>query len=190
MARNIYTTLTTNGHVDEFARFVNDSTILLAWVNQNERKSEVEIETGKRMEVNYEILKNTTDQQGKRFKIVKVPMPYPVVSTMKPGDGVYDILETLTYSDGSIFPQGKTIDVIAAASYLNFLIANECVLMAKYWNPGLPDIIRKRDEEALRIIEQAFPGKKIIPINTLAVNLGGGGMHCITINEPKTQLKR
>lgn len=180
-----YTVLTTNGHVDEFARFVNDSTILLAWVKPEDRKSAVEIESAKRMEVNYNILKNSTDQDGKPFKIIKVPMPYPVLNTLQPGDGVYDILSELTFKDGSKFPQGKNIDVIAAASYLNFLIANKVVLMAKYWKPGLPIEIKKRDEEAFNMIQNVFPDKKIIAINTLAVNLGGGGMHCITINEPK-----
>ncbi len=180
-----FTVLTTNGHVDEFARFVNDSTILLAWVKPEDRKSGVEIESQKRMEINYNILKNSTDQNGKPFKIIKVPMPYPVLNTLQPGDGVYDVLSELTYKDGSKFPQGKTIDVIAAASYLNFLIANKVVLMAKYWKPGFSLEIKKRDEEAFNIIQNAFPDKKIIAINTLAVNLGGGGMHCITINEPK-----
>lgn len=180
-----YTVLTTNGHVDEFARFVNDSTILLAWVKPEDRISAVEKESAKRMEVNYNILKNATDQDGKPFKIIKVPMPYPVLNTLQPGDGVYDILSELEYKDGSKFPQGKTIDVIAAASYLNFLIANKVVLMAKYWKPGLPLEIKKRDEEAFNIIQNNFPDKKIIAINTVAVNLGGGGIHCITINEPK-----
>lgn len=180
-----YTVLTTNGHVDEFARFVNDSTILLAWVKPEDRKSAVEIESQKRMEVNYNILKNATDQNGKPFNIIKVPMPYPVLNTLQPSDGVYSILSQLTYKDGSKFQTGKPIDVIAAASYLNFLIANKVVLMAKYWKPGLADEIKTRDKEAFNIIQNAFPDKKIIAINTLAVNLGGGGMHCITINEPK-----
>mgnify|MGYP001788154184 CR=1 FL=1 len=180
-----YTVLTTNGHVDEFARFVNDSTILLAWVKPEERSSAVEIESAKRMEVNYNILKNANDQNGKSFKIIKVPMPFPVLNTLQPGDGVYDILSQLTYRDGSKFPKGKPVDVIAAASYLNFLIANKVVLMAKYWKPNLPLEIKKRDEEAFNIIQNAFPDKKVIAINTLAVNLGGGGIHCITINEPQ-----
>jgi len=180
-----YTVLTTNGHIDEFARFANDSTILLAWVKPEDRISAVEIESAKRMEVNYNILKNATDQDGKPFKIIKVPMPYPVLNTLQPGDGVYDVLSELEYKDGSKFPQGKTIDVIAAASYLNFLIANKVVLMAKYWKPGMPLEIKKRDEEAFNIIQNNFPDKKIIAINTVAVNLGGGGIHCITINEPK-----
>lgn len=188
-AKKYFTVLTTNGHVDEFARFVNDSTIVLAWVNPKDRVSEVEKETGRRMEVNYKILKNATDQNGKPFHIIKIPMPYPSINTLQPGDGVYDILSELSYQDGTKFPKSKPIDVIAAASYLNFLIANDVVLMAKYWKPGLPEYIKQRDAEAQNILQKAFPSKKITPINALAVNLGGGGMHCITINEPKTTQK-
>lgn len=183
--KKYYTVLTTNGHVDEYARFVNDSTIVLAWVDSADRNSPVEIETGKRMEVNYSILTNSKDQNGAHFKILKMPMPYPVTNTLQPGDGVYDVLSTFTYSDGSTFPNGKKIDVIAAASYLNFLIANDRVLMAKYWKPGMSLLIKERDEEAQGILQKAFPDKKIIALDALAVNLGGGGIHCITMNEPK-----
>ncbi len=103
---------------------------------------------------------------------------------MQPGDGVYDQISEMKFSDGTIFPKGKTIDVVAAASYLNFLIANDKVLVAKYWREGMPLKIKRRDEEAQRILQSAFPGRKIIPIDALAINFGGGGMHCITMNEP------
>ncbi len=64
-----YTTTTTNGHVDEYARFVNDSTILLAWIDSADRKNDIERMTGERMAVNYQILKNAAGQDGKPFHI-------------------------------------------------------------------------------------------------------------------------
>ena len=182
--KKYYTVLTTNGHVDEYARFVNDSTIMLASVDAASRTNPLELETGKRMDVNYEILKNATDPDGKHFTIIRMHMPYPVLSTMQPGDGVYDILSNYIYADGTVFPKGKQINVVAAASYCNFLIANDRVLVAKYYKPGMDNKIKIRDEEAQQILQKTFPNKKIIAIDALAVNFGGGGMHCITINEP------
>jgi agmatine deiminase len=106
---------------------------------------------------------------------------------METGDGVYDIIKNYSYKDGTVFPKGKPVKVIAAASYLNFLIANDCVLMPKYWKEGLPLAVKERDAEALSILQSVFPGKKIIALDVLAVNLGGGGIHCITRNEPKVK---
>ncbi len=181
--KKYYTMLTTGGHVDEFARFVNDSTLLLAEVSQQERKSDMEKQTGSRMDINFEILRNATDQNGRHFNIIRMPMPYPVTTKLEPGDSVYAQLKDLQTTAGLSFPDGA-VDCVAAASYLNFLVANDALLVGKYWKKGLSQKIKKRDEEARQILQYAFPGKKIIAIDALAINYGGGGMHCITMNEP------
>lgn len=185
--KTYYTMLTTGGHVDEFARFVNDSTILLAWIGPNDRSSDLEQQTGQRMEANYRILQQARDQDGRPFNIIKMPMPYLMTTTLSPGDSAYSILRSLQLQAGQPFPDGKPVDCVAAASYLNFVVANDVVLVPTYWKEGMPRKIRKRDAEAQAILQQVFPGKAIIPIDALAINYGGGGMHCITINEPKIQ---
>ena len=139
------------------------------------------------MEANYQILKNARDQDGKPFNIIKMPMPYPVTTTLVPGDSVYAQLRSLQTGAGIPFPDGEKIDCVAAASYLNFLVANDVVLVGKYWKEGLSKKIKKRDEEAWAILQKAFPGKTIIALDALAINYGGGGMHCITMNEPKVK---
>ena len=181
----VYTVLTTNGHVDEFARFVNPTTVLLAEADSSDLKDPINRENLKRLSENYAILKTSTDQDGKPLTILRLPLPLPMVATMKPNDGVYDIIKTFKYSDGSTFPTGKPVKVIAAASYNNFLIANDVVLMPKYWRKGLDLRIKTRDEAAQAVLKSVFPDKKIVAIDALAVNFGGGGMHCITRNQPK-----
>jgi agmatine deiminase len=181
---SVYTVLTTNGHVDETARFVNDSTILLA--EPVDLDEPIDQENKRRMDVNFDILKRATDQDGKPFKIVRIPLPKLSFTTLKPNDGVYEIIKNFNYKDGSKFPFGKPINIITASSYLNFLIANDVVLMAKYYSEQNRDLsVKKRDEAAENVLKSVFPNKKIIGINAFPINLGGGGIHCITRNEPK-----
>ena len=180
-----YTVVTTNGHIDEFARFVNDSTILLASVAVEDLEDPIAQVNHQRMETNYEILKKATDQNGKPFTIIRIPLPKTILNTMKPGDSVYDYISTLTYEDGSVFPKGEEITVVAAASYLNFLITDQVILGQKYWRTGWEATIKKRDEEVQTVLEKIFPSRKVIMLDALAINLGGGGIHCITMQEPK-----
>ncbi|AWX45557.1 Agmatine deiminase [Flagellimonas maritima] len=179
-----YTAVTTNGHIDEFARFVNDSTILLASVKAKDLEDPVAAENHKRMEENYNILTKATDQNGNPFNIIRMPLPKLVLGKMGPGDLVYDFISELEYEDGSVFPVGDEVTVIAAASYLNFLITDEVVIGQKYYSDGMDKEIEERDKEAKNILQQVFPNRTIVMINALAVNFGGGGIHCITMNEP------
>jgi len=179
-----YTVITTNGHIDEFARFVNDSTILLAQVDSAVSGDPIAAENFKRIEENYKILAAATDQDGKPFTIVRLPLNRTVYSTLSPGDWVYDYLKTLNYQDGSSFPDGDTIKVIAALSYLNFIITNKVIIGQSCWREGMPDELKLQDEKALKVLQSVFPGRKVIMIDALAVNLGGGGLHCISMQQP------
>jgi agmatine deiminase len=178
----IYTVLTTNGHIDEIARFVNDSTILLAEVDAAEvfLNDPIAIENKKRLDKNYEILQKARNMNGKLFKIVRIPLPVANIGRMEPGDPVYDIIAEMKFVDGPNFPQGKAIKVIAAASYCNFLIANDIVIAPKYFKKGDSIDVKQRDETARQVLQKVFPNKKIVMIDALAINLGGGGIHCIT----------
>ena len=180
-----YTAVTTNGHIDEFARFINDSTILLAQVDPADMEDPIAQENHRRMEENLQILKNATDQNGKPFRIERISLPKTIIETIKPGDSVYDFISTLNFEDGSSFPKGEPVQIIAAASYLNFLITDKVIIGQKYWKEGLDESNRQRDQEAADTLQKLFPEKKIILLDALAINFGGGGIHCITMQEPK-----
>ena len=179
-----YTVVTTNGHIDEFARFVNDSTILLAEIDSTELDDPIAFENHKRMEENYKILSEATDQDGKPFTIIRMPLPGTIFSTMSPGDYIYEYIKTLDYKDGSAFPNGDTVKVIAALSYLNFIITNTVVIGQTCWREGMPNELKLKDEKATQILQSVFPNRKVIMIDALAVNLGGGGIHCISMQQP------
>ncbi len=181
-----YTVVTTNGHVDEFARFVDPNTILLAEIDSSDLVDDpIARENHRRIEENLRILQSARDQDGRPFRIVRMPMPKTILWEMQPDDPVYQVISEMEFEDGHTFPMGEAIDVVAAASYLNFLISNGIVIGQKYWRDGLDPEIKKRDEAAQRILQEVFPGRKIVMLDALSVNWGGGGIHCITIHEPK-----
>lgn len=181
-----YRSASANNHMDEYCRFVSPDTVLLAEVTEGEAaKGPVEKENRRRMEDNYEILKNARDQDGKPFIIVRIPMPETLYFTAGPGDEIYaNLASSGNFTDGTRFPDGEPVQVVPALSYCNFLISNGVVLAQKYWKKGLPDSVRKKDEVALKVLRQVFPDRKVITIDTVALNFGGGGIHCATQQQP------
>ena len=179
-----YTVVTTNGHIDEFARFVNDSTILLAKMDSLELADPIAFENNKRIEENYKILSDATDQDDNPFTIIRMPLPGTIFSTMSPGDYVYEYIKTLDYPNGNTFPKGDTVKVIASLSYLNFIITNSVIIGQACWREGMPNKLKQGDEKAAQILKTVFPNRKVIMIDALAVNLGGGGIHCISMQQP------
>ncbi|HET7333543.1 MAG TPA: agmatine deiminase family protein [Rhizomicrobium sp.] len=63
-----------------------------------------------------------------------------------------------------------------AASYVNFYLPNGAVVMPSFDDAG--------DEPARAVIADCFPGRDILQIETLDIVAGGGGIHCITQQEP------
>lgn len=179
-----YTVVTTDGHIDEFARFVNDSTIVLAYVPEEDLADPIAAENHKRMEENAALLKGATTADGRPFTIVRMPLPKTMVHTMQPGDPIYDYIATLDYADGSTFPQGEAVNVIAAGSYLNFTITNEVIIGQKFWQEGMDEAMKLRDQQVREQLQELFPNRTVIMLDALAVNLGGGGIHCITMHQP------
>jgi agmatine deiminase len=181
-----YTVLTTGGHIDEFCRFADANTILLAEVDANEITSDpVAAENQKRIEENYQILKNATDQDGKPFRILRVPMPPTQVATLTPRDGVYDAISTMNFTDKHVFPKGKNIRAVMASSYLNFLISNKIIVAQKYYDGKNGANFQTRDAAAKNALQNAFPNHKIVMLDARAINWGGGGIHCITMQQSK-----
>lgn len=63
-----------------------------------------------------------------------------------------------------------------AASYINFYIANEAVLVPQFQD--------KHDKLACDILGKLFPDCRICPIDARAIIIGGGNIHCITQQIP------
>jgi agmatine deiminase len=156
----------TNWHVDEFCRFVDANTLLLAEVSDEDMERHPFYRlVHERLDENYHILKNATDQDGNPFKIIRVPQA-PVIFTASQRDNV-EILYT------------------PVTSYLNFVITNHSVIIPTYHTEGAADYIRQKDEEAMSIFRQVFPTREVWAVNALELNHKGGGLHCVTLPQPK-----
>jgi agmatine deiminase len=65
---------------------------------------------------------------------------------------------------------------VLASSYINFYLPNGGVVM-----PSFDDL---QDEKARAVIASCFPDRDILQIDALDIVQGGGGIHCITQQEP------
>ncbi|WP_058834560.1 agmatine deiminase family protein [Luteimonas abyssi] len=69
-----------------------------------------------------------------------------------------------------------------AASYANFLILNDAVLMPGYGDPA--------DIDAAAVVAQAFPGREIVQIDCRPLIWQNGSLHCLTMQLPRGVLAR
>ncbi|MBO3275193.1 agmatine deiminase family protein [Pseudomonas schmalbachii] len=83
-----------------------------------------------------------------------------------------------------LFEASEAVDSEAevfCASYTNFYIANGAIIMPAY---GIA-----ADDEAAATLRRAFPGREVVPVRINHLAHGGGGVHCITQQQPAWPLK-
>lgn len=132
----------THGHIDDFCRFTDKQTIVLA-----EEKNATDA-NHRILEENRERLESAKLENNKKPEIIRLPMPAP-----------------LTFAG-----------VRLPASYANFYIANEAVLV--------PTFNDENDRIALGILAELFPSRKIVGIHAVDLVWGLGTLHCLSQQEP------
>ncbi len=183
-----YIGLGTGGHTDEFVRFANANTILLAWVSEAERYANpVNTLNFERMSANERILREAVDQDGRPFQIVRVPLPPPILKNIKLNEpGMWDSLYNVSVS---VFPKslnlnpGDSVFRVAAASYLNYYVANGVVLLPDYSMHG--EEYKLLQEKVANTFSKIYPDKELVFLEVMPLNWEGGGIHCGTQQEPK-----
>lgn len=150
----------TSGHVDNLCRFVRPAEVVLTWTDD---KNDPQYETSRE---NYEILLKETDAKGRRFKIHKIHQPSPIYVEKED-------VATVDFAEKTL---RKTPGYRLAASYVNFYIANGALIVPVYNDP--------KDEEALAKFKEILPERKIIGVYSREILLGGGAIHCITLQQP------
>ena len=202
---NALTAIPTNGHTDEYVRWVGENTVLLAYVpNGSEAPSRsVDGRTHFRLEKIRQTL------VGRGIEIIGVPTAKDYLEYLGPGSCAYDSVFDMKFTGGtyfnnvlgkrvpaknipilSIYPEGTKIPFYSARSYLNFVITDKFVLMPKYNDDT------SRDRLAYDVIKRVFEidvyrrsgiNRTVVQIeNVDRLNLCGGGMHCITQNQPQS----
>ncbi|NJD04150.1 MAG: agmatine deiminase family protein [Ruminiclostridium sp.] len=151
----------TSGHINEFARFASPNTILLAQVLPQDRyTSQYTQESYLRLEENYNILKSSTDQAGKPFTIVRIPMP------------------------ATIYGKADSSGKLPMRSYLNYAVTNGAVLFQSYWKTGRSNMLKTTEDQVMNTFRNIFTGRNIIGIDAENINRWGGGIHCVTQHMP------
>jgi agmatine deiminase len=188
----VYTLFTTNGHLDEVVRFVTPETVVLAQETAPRERARTPVEklrrwlqeqNHERLERVYDILSRETTADGEPVRIARIPVPVLVLEVFEPGDGTYDYYAAYDrWEDGSTLPSRML--AVWPASYVNYVPTNGLVLVSKFWKPGRPLEMRRRDEEARAVLAELFPGREIVSVYSENVNRGGGGMNCITQQQP------
>jgi agmatine deiminase len=151
----------TDGHIDELACFTSPGTVALTW-------------TDDRSDPQYPIsedalqrLRHARDARGRRLEVHKIHQPGPLFMTAEEAAGVDIRTGTRPRRAGDRLP----------ASYINFYIANGCVVMPLY--------DKRRDGAALRMLKKLFPARRVVGVATREILLGGGNIHCITQQVPR-----
>jgi agmatine deiminase len=67
-------------------------------------------------------------------------------------------------------------DMRLPASYANFYVCNRYVVV--------PTFRDKNDDKALTVLEQVFPSRKVIGLDSLDIIWGLGSFHCLSQQEP------
>lgn len=196
---------TTGGHIDEYCKFLGPNKVLLAEVPEEERQTPLGQITHRRMERNLDILKGPSSGtiSGEPFEIVRIPTPPTMRIPLIRDDPMWEWLEEIYFENDGHPASGKTIltghertNIILPASYVNMIMCNGTILLPRYGRR--PDEVQwtyltaeenaralHTDELAKAILQEHLPTYKIIQISSVpALNLGGGGMHCTSQQQP------
>jgi agmatine deiminase len=113
------------------------------------------------------------------------------LSEEDPSDGNYAVLEeNIDCLSDETDAKGRQLKVVRvpqpkrrlhdgrrlALSYINFYIANGAVIM--------PAFEASQDDRAYRVIRELFPDRRVIQVAAAEILTGGGGIHCITQQQP------
>jgi agmatine deiminase len=162
--KNVYPTGSCH-HIDEFCRFIAPNKIMLSYVTEKEANNAILKEARKRLDENYRILKNSTDQDGNPFEIIRMPFA-PVV--LKPFHSTTDPFDYRT----------------EVTSYMNFLITNHTVILPTYRNIDSTLLTKAKEDFIIKSFYKHLPEKEVVFLDIGSLNARGGGIHCISAAKP------
>lgn len=151
----------TNEHVDNIACFIKPGVVALSWCDD---KNDPQYEYSNSA---YKTLKNSVDAMGRKLQVVKIKLPKPLYMSKEESKGI---------KNGKFNAKERTAGSRLAASYINFYQSDKFVI--------LPAFGVSEDKLAKEKFKTLFPEKEIIQIDSREILLGGGNIHCITMQIP------
>lgn len=156
----------TNGHVDNMCVFAGIGKVLLTWPKGCGTPDCIDKDQEMRSLAALQVLEKSTDANGHPFKVYKIPHP-PIISYTQ------NEVDTLPPVKGSyVRKTGDRLD----ASHVNLIITNKVVIV--------PTFNCSSDNDAIKIISEVFPTKKVIGVYAREILLGGGNIHCMSQQQP------
>lgn len=152
----------TNEHVDNVCAFTAPGEVVLAWTEDEE---DPQYKMSKEC---LAVLEKETDARGRKLKVRKLLIPKNPVCISE------EELKGYCFEDGE---DERQLGERLAASYVNFYIANHAVVVPQFHD--------EHDKNAIEVLKEAFPTRKIIPIYAREIIVGGGNIHCITQQIPE-----
>ena len=150
----------TNGHIDDVACYIRPGEVACIWTEDPEHPFYEAAQAA------YKTLSEATDAKGRKLKVYKMCM------TKEPCY-LKDAWSIDTATGAIPREEGE----ISIASYMNFLITNNAIILPQYGD--------ENDALAVQQAQEMFPGYVIEPVMTTEVAYGGGNIHCITQQMPK-----
>ena len=152
----------TNEHVDNVCAFTSEANVVLAWTDKKDDPQYAMSLADLR------ILEKETDCDGLPLKVHKLYIPDNPV-TIKEED-----LLGYEFEEGE---DERELGERLAASYANFYIANDIALV--------PQFNDTKDTEAISLLQKLMPEREVIGIYARDIIVGGGNIHCITMQIPE-----
>jgi agmatine deiminase len=115
-------------------------------------------------------LKNETDAEGNPLTIIKVRLPKPMYMSRQEAIGIRGSRSNA---------KKREPNMRLAASYINYYQGKDFVILPAF---GVPE-----DDLAYQQFTELYPDKKIVQINSREILLGGGNIHCITMQIPEAK---
>jgi len=191
-------------HVDGEGTLVTTEQCLLN-PNRNPGKSRAEIEQVLRDYLGVEkilwlqrgLVDDETDGHVDNLMTFVKPGTVLALTSSDENDANHAILQdSLQRLRGFTDAQGRQLEVIEVEqpkarydaegrrlglSYVNLYVANGGVVMPVFEDAG--------DQKAMDIVNKAFAGRKLTGVPALDIVAGGGGIHCITQQQPSGKLE-
>ncbi|GJD10649.1 Agmatine deiminase [Galdieria sulphuraria] len=163
----VYGDIDTDGHVDNLCMFAKAGHVVLHWTEDRQDPQY------KRSATALEILENSTDARGKKFQIHKVLGPAPQYRTEEE-------IKELQFTNFRMALSRNTGQRLPA-SYVNAYIGNGVVILPSYDDPN--------DKLALDLFQELFPERSVVQVPAREILLGGGGIHCVVLEQPSVNFQ-